>query len=250
MKVIAVYNIKGGVGKTTTAVNLSFLAALQGHNTLLWDLDSQAASSFYLRIQPKLKGGSRALVKGKSALHTFIKGTDFENFDLLPADFSARNLDLILDDSKKPTRRLSKLLQPLASEYDYIFLDCPPGMSLLSEAILHAADYIVCPLIPTTLSVRTLTQLQDFLNEQELNAVNLIPFFSLVDRRKKMHLDLLASLREHTPTILNSTIPYASDIERMGEERNPLPVFAGKSKAAAAYQALWQEIALRMHESR
>lgn len=246
MKIIALYNIKGGVGKTTTAVNLAYLSALHGHRTLLWDLDPQGASSFYLRIQPKLKGGSKALVHGKRELTELIKGTDFENFDLLPADFSSRNMDLILDDSKKPTRRLRKLLQPLTTEYDVIFLDCPPGISLLSEAVLHAAEYLLCPLIPTPLSLRTLEQLQTFLRDEEIESVQLLPFFSMVDRRKKMHVELMQSLCNQLPGVLSSTIPYASDIERMGEERNPLPNYAGRSKSAEAYRALWREIELRL----
>ena len=114
MKIIATYNIKGGVGKTSTAVNLAYIAAQNNYRTLVWDLDPQGASSYYFRVKPKVKGGGKGLIAGKHELEELIKATDFENLDLLPADFSFRNLDLVLDARKKPAQRLKKLLAPLA----------------------------------------------------------------------------------------------------------------------------------------
>ncbi len=245
MKIVALYSIKGGVGKTASAVNLAFIAASQGYRTLVWDLDPQGASSYYFRIKPKIKGGSKDLIAGKRELDGLIKGTDFDNLDLLPADFSFRNLDLVLEDKKKPTQQLKKLLKPLANDYDYVFLDCPPNISLLSEAVFAAADILLTPLIPTTLSLRTLEQLKEFLAEHNLQNVALLPFFSMVDRRKNMHKEMMASLINTHPEILQTPIPYASDIERMGLERMPLGGFTTKSKSLDAYQALWKELLMR-----
>jgi chromosome partitioning protein len=242
MKIVALYSIKGGVGKTSSAVNLAFIAASQGYRTLVWDLDPQGASSYYFRIKPKVKGGSKDLIAGKRELDGLIKGTDFNNLDLLPADFSFRNLDLVLDAKKKPTQQLKKLLKPLAEDYDYIFLDCPPNISLLSEAVFATADILLSPIIPTTLSLRTLEQLKEFIAENDLKNVALVPFFSMVDRRKNMHKELMDSLAKTYPEILKTPIPYASDIERMGLERMPLGGFSTKSLSLQAYQTLWQEI--------
>src|SRR5487761_335268 len=135
MKIYATYNIKGGVGKTTTAVNLAYLAAEAGLRTVLWDLDPQGAASFMFRVKPKVKGGGKALISGKRPLDDAIKGTDFDNLDLIPADFTYRNMDLLLDagdprPSGKPARKLARLLAPLAADYDVVFLDCPPSVSL------------------------------------------------------------------------------------------------------------------------
>src|SRR3954454_22637157 len=164
MKTLATYNIKGGVGKTSAAINLAYLAASSGAPTLLWDLDPQGGSTFLLRVKPKVKGGAGKLVRGKSDVAGQIKGTDHERLDLLPADFSYRHMDLALDGTKRPTRRLARVLAPLKAEYDLIFLDCPPSISLVSENVFEAADVLLVPLIPATLSSRTFAQLHAVLD--------------------------------------------------------------------------------------
>ncbi len=243
MKAMALYSIKGGVGKTASAVNLAYIAAESGLRTLVWDLDPQGASSFYFRIKPKIKGGGKDLIKGKHELDGLIKGTDFDRLDLLPADFSYRNFDLLLDDQKKPGKHLKKRIKPLSEHYDLIFLDCPPNISLLSEAVFFAADILLSPIIPTTLSLRTLTQLTKFISGHDgLDQLVLLPFFSMVDRRKKMHRDIMQELSESHTEFLDTAIPYASDIERMGLERMPLPAYSKKSPSTVAYQKLWREI--------
>lgn len=152
MKVVATYAIKGGVGKTSAAVNLAHLAALDGRRTLLWDLDPQGSATYLFRVKPKVKGGGKALVTGTRALDDAVKGTDYEGLDLLPADFTYRHLDLELDALKKPTRRLRRLLEPLGADYDLVVLDCPPNVSLSSESIVHAADLLAVPLVPAALA--------------------------------------------------------------------------------------------------
>lgn len=243
MRIIAVYNIKGGVGKTATAVNIAFLAAAEGRRTLIWDLDPQGAATFYLRVRPKVKGGGKALLKGRQDLDTLVKETDFPRLDLLPADFSFRNLDLVLEDSKKPTKQLLRLLRPLSEAYDIIVLDCPPSISLVSENVFRAADVLLVPVMPTTLSARTLDQLMEFLaGHGEAGGPRVLPFFSMVDRRKRLHTDMMEALPRTHPSILASSIPYAAEVERMGVQRMPLVAYAPACAAAQAYAALWGEV--------
>jgi len=243
MRIIGCYNIKGGVGKTATAVNLAYVAAREGKRTLIWDLDPQGAATYYFRVKPKIKGGGKALVTGKRELDGLVKGTDFECLDLLPADFSYRNMDLVLEDNKKPTKQLLRLLRPLSEEYDCIFLDCPPSISLVSENIFRAADVLLVPMIPTTLSARTLDQLLSFLEGHSvLGDMAVMPFFSMVDRRKRLHTDLVEQLPERYPGFLKTCIPYAADVERMGVHRMPLAAYAPSNAASRAYDALWREV--------
>jgi cellulose biosynthesis protein BcsQ len=242
MKVLASYNIKGGVGKTATAVNLAHLAAREGYRVLLWDLDPQAAASYLFRIRPRVKGGGKALIAGTRSIDGAIKGTDFDRLDLLPADFTYRNLDLILDSARKPTRKLRRLLAPLRADYDLIFLDCPPSISLLSESVLHAADILLVPLIPTTLSVRTLDQLTEFISGFNGHRPGILAFFSMIDRRKRLHLEISEQLPAGRPDFAATAIPALSVIERMSVERAPVTAFAPRSAAARTYAALWAEV--------
>jgi cellulose biosynthesis protein BcsQ len=247
MKVLATYNIKGGVGKTATAVNLAYLAAAEGARTLVWDLDPQAAATFYFRVKPKVKGGGEALVSGRRTLDRAIRGTDYDNLDLVPADFSYRNMDLDLDGTKRRRRRLDLVLRPLTKEYDYVVLDCPPSISLVSENVFRAADALLVPLIPTTLSMRTLAQLDNFFRDHPRRRLPLVlPFFSMVDLRKKLHRELVEKVRAERPELLETAISASSDIERMGVHRAPLPSYAPRAKSVSAYRQLWEEIVARL----
>lgn len=241
MKIIALYNIKGGVGKTATAVNLAYLSAQQGHSTLLWDMDPQGAASFYYRVKPKLKGGADKLVKSKDNLQQYIKQTDYPLLEMIPADFSLRNVDRVLDEKKKPTERIRKLLEPLQHDYDYVFIDCAPSISLVSESVFHAADIVLIPTIPTTLSLRTLKQIHHYFEENELNTGCLLPFFSMVDARRQMHRLMTERPPQKPAHFLASQIPYISEIERMGIDRRPACT-APSSRAAQCYQKLWHEL--------
>jgi chromosome partitioning protein len=241
--VLATYNIKGGVGKTSAAVNLAYLAARDGASTLLWDLDPQGASTFLLRVKPKIKGGGRRLVRGKTNPESRIKGTDYERLDLLPADFSYRHMDLHLDSTKRPTRRLANVLKPLSPEYDFVFLDCPPSLSLVSESVFEAADALLIPLLPAALSARTLDHIDDVARDGSEK----LPFFSMVDSRKRMHRDLMASFAAQRPEMLRTVVPLAADVERMGQARAPLEEFASRGGAAVAFRELWKEIRERLH---
>lgn len=247
MKIIACYNIKGGIGKTATTVNLAYLASKEGSKTLVWDLDPQGAASFYFRVKPKIKKGGKGLLTGKKELEDVIKGTDFENLDLVPADFSYRNLDLELDDFKNSDKQIRKLLKPLKLEYDYVFLDCPPSVSLVSENILIAADIILVPTIPTTLSLRTLDQIIEFCTKIGIAHSKVLMFFSMVDIRKNLHKQIVENPGENI-NALKTCIPYASDVEKMGIHRQPVPVFARYSPSVKAYRALWGETKSYMTE--
>jgi chromosome partitioning protein len=248
MKIIAVTNIKGGVGKTTTAVNLAYLCAASGQRTLLWDLDPQGGASYVLGIDPGEHefASAKKLLAGKYEVPELIVETGYPNLDLLPANLSYRKFDIHLAARKKPTERLLKISRSLREVYEVLFLDCPPGISLLSENVLHAADVVMVPLLPTPLSVRMLMQLRQFIDGEGWQDLLLLPFFSMVDVRRSLHRELMASTREEFPAILDTEVPYWSEIERMSVRRAPVPVFSPTGAAATLYGALWREMSERM----
>jgi chromosome partitioning protein len=246
MQMLALYSIKGGVGKTASAVNLAAEASLAGKRVLLWDLDPQAATTFYLKSKAKVRGGVDKLVKGKATLDKVIHATEIDRLDLLPASFGSREMDRLLED-RKPSR-LRKILKPVSDDYDLVLLDCPPSLSALSGQVFSSVDALLVPVVPTTLSLRTLTLLREHLDTED-HTCPMWPFATLVDRRKRMHRDMLEALPEQWPLRLSAAIPYASVIERMGLEQAPVASFARRTRAAQAYTALWEEVAGRLGNS-
>jgi cellulose biosynthesis protein BcsQ len=248
MSVVAIYNMKGGVGKTTTAVNLAYLAAAAGQRVLLWDLDPQAASSFAFRVQPRVaRFGKKSLESGR-ALVSAIKETDYENLDLLPADFAYRKLDRLLDDLGKPRQVIAALLETLGRDYETVFLDCPAGFSLLTEGVMAAADVVLVPTIPTVLSLRTVVRIIKWADRSDSPA-QLAAFFSMVDRRKALHRQACEWPTGRAEVFLSAQVPYASVVEQMTVRRLPLPVFAGRDPATNAFAEIWAEIQTRFRQN-
>lgn len=241
MKTVATYSIKGGVGKTTAAVNLADAAARSGWRVLLWDVDPQGAATFFLRIKPSMRGGAERLIGKKGELASHIRATDRTGLDVVPADFSLRHLDLHLDAVKRPRERLAELLDPLAADYDLALLDCPPGVTLSSESVFGAVDALLVPTIPTPLSHRTLRQLDRFLADADRRPL-MLPFVSMADRRKRLQRDLTDELLAE-PGMLPTVIPNASVVEQMGTHRAPLHDFAPRAAATRAFDDLWTDIA-------
>ena len=245
MKTLAIYSSKGGVGKTATSVNLSYAALKSGRRVLLCDMDSQGAASYYYRIKPKKKFNRSRLLNGD--FYQFIRGTDYPGIDLLPAHFSFRNLDIALQKGQNAQNRriLAQLLKPLKEEYDLIILDCPPNLTLLSENIITAADCVTTPVVPTTLSVLALQQLLKLFKKVDCQKGKLLAFFSMVERRKTMHREIMLTYKKY-PIFMNNYIPYSAEIEKMGIHRKPVGAdSSARSPGVVAYQNLWNEISKR-----
>ena len=244
--VVACYALKGGVGKTAAAVNLAWLAAQDGHRTLLWDLDPQAAATFLLRSKAKVKGGARKLLQGKSDAHDAVKDSGFDRLELLPAQALYDSADLDLGETKKSEQRVERVLRALNDDYDLIVLDCPPGLSLLSTNIVNAAGLLLVPLVPSPLSLRTLDHVVELASGVDPPTPQVMAFFSMVDARRPLHRDVTALVQGRYADVAAATVPASAVVERMGQRRAPVEVFAPHSPAAAAFRALWVELAGRL----
>lgn len=244
MVTIALYNLKGGVGKTAATINLAYLSAKQGYKTLIWDLDPQGSSSFYLGAIASVKNEAKKILTGEMDLATAIQPSAYENLDIIPADLSARHADILLNDMKQSKKKISSILSTIKNEYDIVFLDCPPGISVLHDAVFAGVDWILMPNIPTTLSIRSFESVLNYFKENELDSSKLKCFFSMVDHRKNLHHEVINEFYKDK-LFFKSYIPYLSDVEKMGVHESPLETFAASSFAAQCYKDLWKEIKQR-----
>lgn len=240
LKVFALYHCKGGVGKTAAAVNLAWLAAQAGQKTLLIDLDPQGAASFYCHAASG-KEALKPLVKGGDKLARALRPTHYPGLDLLPADLSLRHLEQALGEARKPRKQLRKALDPLLSAYDLVFIDCPPTLSLVAENVFRVADVVLCPVVPTTLAMHTFIQLRDHLAAEQVG-VRLVPFFSMVEKRKALQRDVLKEAASWQGVFLPTAIPYLAEVERMGVHRAPVGAVEPNSQGAQAFAALYEAV--------
>lgn len=241
MTTIALYNLKGGVGKTASCVNLAYMAAADGYRTLLWDIDPQGSASFYLQGRSKSKVGIRQILNPSTDIADAIQHTEYEYLDVISADTSAKSMDFLIEGLSQSKRRIKSLLGQIIDDYDFVFLDCPPGLSALSENVFHASDVVLMPVIPTTLSIRTYSMVKDYFKEKDLDGSKLMCFFTMVDLRKNMHQETMNELFKKK-RFFGNYIPYLSDVEKMGIHKAPIAEFAQNSYAAKCFSDLWDEI--------
>lgn len=242
MKVVSLYNIKGGVGKTTFAVNIAYEAATQGLRTLLWDLDPQGSSSYILRIKPHIKGDISQLLDGKKPLARLIKGTQWPLLDVIPSDFDLRRLSSLLEAKKTQSSKLSKSMKTFGREYDLVVVDCAPEASTVSENVINFSDLIVVPIIPNPLSINTFEMLLKFADGLTGKNPGILAAFNMVDRRKHLHKQLLEKYLNRDPRFLRMYIPASSSIEQMASQRAPLETFSHRSISTTAFADLTTEI--------
>ncbi len=250
-RTIACANQKGGVGKTTTVVNLASLLALSGDRILLVDLDPQGNATSGLGIdRASLERSSYdGIIDGMDLREAIVRGSA-EGVDVVPASISLAGAEVELAGAAARERRLRRLLEPLASGYDYIFIDCPPSLGLLTVNALTAADAVLIPLQCEYYALEGLTQLlatidlvRDHLNPRlAIDGVVL----TMADGRTNLSSDVEAEARRHLDgTVYDTVIPRSVRLSEAPSHGRSIASYAPELRGGLAYAALASEFQAR-----
>lgn len=236
MAVIAIYSVKGGVGKTTIAANLAwFSATVSCRKTLLWDLDAAGGAGFLYGLKEPKAGRAKSVFAQDADPEKVIRKTDFDRLDILPADESLRDLDSIFARIGKK-KRLAKLTAAMTKRYERIIFDCPPVLNEISAQVVRAADAVIVPLPPSPLSARAFELVTREIRQHAKVHPPILPVLSMVDMRRNLHREA----REANPGW--PVIPQASAVEQCAVRQQPVGAFAPTSPAMLGFRQLWTAI--------
>ncbi len=248
MKVLTCYSLKGGVGKTTTAINVAYLSSKQGYRTLLIDLDPQGSASWMLRT---VRTDSRSITKvasGKTtagaALKTSVFGTDYEGLDLIPYGVETLNLDAHLATLKSPSKGIERIFDIGSTDYELIVVDLPPSAGPLAKATLVASDLVIFVMTPSKLSLHALEEAKDRIPTLTKRRTRVL--FTMVDPRRHVDLESIEEARASGSLVLETQISRSTLFDRMQDRRAPISLAAPKSKAADSYLQLYHELATEL----
>lgn len=249
--IIAVANQKGGVGKTTVALNLGVSLAFLAQEVLLIDLDSQANLSSGLGLTSSLNYDASDVLLDPSLVSSAISNTKVEFLNVLPSSGNLVGIELLLKELDSRESRLKNALSFLSSQYRYILIDCPPSLGLLTVNALTAADYVLIPMTAEyyaleglTLLNKTIKRVQETQN-MDLRLLGIV--LTMFDSRLQLSQAVLGELQEYFKEyIFDSVVPRNVRIAEAPSFSLPIQLYAPKSPGTQAFNDLGKELLLRV----
>lgn len=248
-KIIAIANQKGGVGKTTTSVNLSALMADMGQRVLVIDLDPQGNTTSGLGMAVEDKSVYEALT-GRIALAEAVEKTPWKNLSIAGSDIRLAGAELELVDVPRREYRLKEAVQGVAGEFDFIMIDCPPSLSLLTLNALTAADRVLIPIQCEYYALEGVTSLMNTIQRVKrtfnprLDVEGIL--LTMLDGRTNLGLQVVDQVKKHfKKQVYATTIPRAVRLGEAPSHGEPIHIYDSRSAGASAYRALAREVLAR-----
>ncbi len=246
--IIAVTNQKGGVGKTTSSINVAFYLAKMGKRTLLVDFDPQGNATSGLGVDKQALTATMAeVITNQIPLTDIVQQTAYKNLWLAPATPTLANTEVELAQANHRFTRLKYALQPSSDKYDFIVIDCPPSLSLLTVNALITAQYVLLPVQAEFYALEGLGQLLETMKlirknlNPTLDLIGVLP--TMVDSRTSLSSQVLAEIAKHFPAkVFKTTIPRNVRLAEAPSHGVPIGAYDRWSKGARAYKAVTKEV--------
>jgi chromosome partitioning protein len=249
-QVVTFVNQKGGVGKTTSAVSLTAALARQGHKVLLVDLDPQSNATSAIGVDGEDMPGIYDALIEEADIHSCIVRVESEGVDLVPSSRALSGAEVELVPAMARERRLAAALHPVMDEYDFIFIDCPPSLGLLTINALTATQYVIIPVQCEYMALEGLSRLTETLDLVRRNLNSSLTVLGVIltmfDIRTRLSQQVADEVREHFPRTFETVVPRAVRLSEAPSHGQSIFLYEPGGRSAFAYNELANELLERV----